>query len=212
YLADLLQDIKKLKLKKPPLIMGHSFGSLLTQMIATKIKIKGFILLTPVPPGGICIWKPSVIRIFAEVIAKWAFWRKPFRFTYRTAVFGLMKLLPPEKRKRYYNNLLHESGRAGVETGFYFFDPNKTAFVDRTRIKGPGLIIAAKKDRMMPASLARKTLKRYKDVIDIEYREYPNHAHWIMDEPGWQKVAQDIYDWIVKILKKDKRKKQVPSG
>jgi hypothetical protein len=33
-------------------------------------------------------------------------------------------------------------------------------------------------------------------AVGGEFREYPNHGHWLYAEPGWEKVANDIYEWL----------------
>ena len=60
-------------------------------------------------------------------------------------------------------------------------------YLKKVPIIGKGLIIAEKK--------GRKIAKKYSHA---DYKEYDNHAHWIMNEPGWEKIAQDIYEWIKK--------------
>jgi len=198
YISDLKKEIAKLKLKEPPIIMGHSYGALLTQILASQIKIKAFVLLTPVPPYGIWIWRARMIRIFAKVLMQWGFWRKPFRFNFSTAVYAMMKLFPPAKQKKYFKKLRYEAGRAACETGFWFFDPYKATRVDEKKVTAPGLVIGGGKDNLMPLFLSRRIAKKYRHVVD--YKEYPEHAHWIIDEPGWEKVAEDIYRWLKNII------------
>jgi len=28
------------------------------------------------------------------------------------------------------------------------------------------------------------------------YKEFENHAHWLIAEPGWEKVAGEIVKWL----------------
>jgi len=63
----------------------------------------------------------------------------------------------------------------------------------------PVLVIAGTQDRMAPPSVVRKVARKYGNVSI--YEEFPNHAHWIIGEPGWQEVAGCIADWLDKALK-----------
>ena len=49
YAADLEEQIKEFE--EPPILMGHSMGGLLTQILASRGCAKAAILLTPAPPS-----------------------------------------------------------------------------------------------------------------------------------------------------------------
>jgi len=60
------------------------------------------------------------------------------------------------------------------------------------------LVIAGAEDRITPASVVQKVANKYKDVSS--YKEFPNHAHWVIGEPGWQEIAEYTLDWLNKAL------------
>jgi pimeloyl-ACP methyl ester carboxylesterase len=105
----------------------------------------------------------------------------------------LVSNLVEGKQKRYYEQLVHDSGRARSEVGFWFLDPHHASRVDEKQITCPMLIIGAGRDRFTPASISRKIAGKYSHA---DYREYDNHAPWIMNEPGWEEVAADIHGWL----------------
>lgn len=43
------------------------------------------------------------------------------------------------------------------------------------------------------AALARFTAERYGAPLEL----YPEHAHWILGEPGWEKVADRAAAWAL---------------
>jgi len=57
-----------------------------------------------------------------------------------------------------------------------------------------GLIIAAEQDRITPVPIAMKTREKYKAVST--YKEYRDHGHYVLGEPGWENIAQDIQEWL----------------
>ena len=99
-----------------------------------------------------------------------------------------------------YDKLVFESGRTAFEIGLWFLDRHRASEVDASRITCPVLVISGTQDRIMPASVARKIAHRYREVAT--YREYADHAHKLIVEPGWQDVAGDIDDWLKKALPK----------
>ena len=105
------------------------------------------------------------------------------RQKYGEAVYSMMHLLPPEEQKAYYAKFVFESGRAASEVGFWLFDPGKASKVDESKITCPILVIAGKQDRITQAWVVRQVARKYKGTA---YKEYPDHAHWVLGEPGWQ--------------------------
>ncbi|MFQ5996132.1 MAG: alpha/beta hydrolase [Dehalococcoidales bacterium] len=200
YVEDLEKDIRKLDTL--PILMGHSMGGLLAQILGSRGLAKALVLLAPAPPSplGIMALKPSVIRGFLSPLLRWGFWRKPMRQTFAEAAYSTMNLLTEKEQKRLYDRYVYESGRAACEIGFWFLDQKRAAQVDESKVTCPMLIIEGSQDRIMPASVVRKTARKYKAVAT--YRELPNHAHWLIVEPGWQEIAEDIADWLNQVLTK----------
>lgn len=196
YVEDLEKEIRKLD--KPPILMGHSMGGLLVQILGSQGLAKALVLLTPAAPHGIIALKPSVIKSFWSALTKWGFWRKPMRQTFAGAVYSTMHLLTVEEQKGLFDRYVYESGQAACEIGFWFFDPKGAAKVDEAKVTCPVLVIAGTQDRIVPVSVVRKIAEKYKDVAT--YRELANHAHWVIVEPGWQEIAEDILDWLNKAL------------
>ena len=73
--------------------------------------------------------------------------------------------------------------------------PERSAFVDETKITAPILTLGGAKDRAVPIGDVRLLAEKY-SRIGGDYLEYPNHAHWILDEPGTDQVIADIDTWL----------------
>ena len=58
------------------------------------------------------------------------------------------------------------------------------------------LSIAGQEDRIVPVSVSRNMAKWYDSRL--EYWEYPEHAHWLLGEPGWDSVANRTLKWLEK--------------
>lgn len=196
YAEDLEKEIQKLNTM--PILMGHSMGGLLAQILGSRGLAKALILLTPAPPHGIMSLKPSVIKSVWSALTTWGFWKKPMRQTFDQAVYSTMHLLTAEEQKGTFDKFVYESGRAGSEIGFWLFDSKGAAKVDESKVTCPVLVIAGAEDRITPASVVQKVANKYKDVST--YKEFPNHAHWVIGEPGWQEIAEYTSDWLNKAL------------
>lgn len=195
-LKDYADDLETLirELDAPPIIMGHSMGGLLAQILGARGLGKRLVLLTPASPAGINALKFSVVRSFWSVLSKWSFWRKPHRIPYGAAVYAMMHRLPPDQRRREYQRLVFESGRAAAEIGFWLLDFNGGARVDAARVTCPVLVVAGAEDRITPAVVSGKIARKYAAVST--YKEFAGHAHWVIGEPGWEKIAAYVQAWI----------------
>lgn len=192
YADDLEKEIKALGVK--PIIMGHSMGGLLAQILASRGLAKAVVLLAPAAPSGIFALTPSVIRSFLSIQMTWGFWRKSTRQTFNEAAYSMMHLLSEQEQKEAYSKLVYESGRAIFEIGHWLFDSTRASKVDESKVSCPVLIMVGAQDRITPASVVRKIAKKYQPVAT--YKEFANHAHWVLAEPQWQEMAEFALLWL----------------
>ena len=198
YAEDLENEIRKLDTL--PVLMGHSMGGLLAQILGSRGLAKALVLLTPAAPHGIIALTPSVIRSFWSELTTYGFWRKPMRQTFEEAAYSMLNLLPVEEQKEIYSRFVYESGLAGSEIGFWVFDSKRAAKVDESRVTCPVLVIGASQDRITPVSVVRNIAHKYRTVST--YKEFANHAHWVIGEPGWQEIAEYVSDWLEQVSSK----------
>jgi non-heme chloroperoxidase len=198
YADDLEQEIRHLDVK--PIVMGHSMGGLLAQMLGTRGLAKALVLLTPASPAGIMGLKLSTIRAFLSSFTQWGFWRKPMRLTFNEAVYTVFHVMSSEEQRALYDKFVYESGRAGCEIGLWLCDTKGASRVDESQVTCPVLVIAGTEDRMTPASVVRKVAKKYKAVST--YKEFTNHAHWVLGEPGWETITEYISGWLDQTVRK----------
>jgi alpha-beta hydrolase superfamily lysophospholipase len=198
YLADVTAIARKLARESgaPPLVLGHSMGGLLAQKLAEAGLASGAILVTPASPpdarGGRALAQAVT---FANIL----FTGKPEARSHRIWKtgwsWGVMNCVPKARHAELWKGNLYDSGRVYADLAYPEEDPNRTAFVDESRVKVPMLVIGGALDRTTPIADVRKCAAKYARV-GADYREYPNNAHWIVDEPGTDKVIADIFGWL----------------
>ena len=182
------------QLGEKPIMMDHSMGGLLAQILGARGLANALVLLTPASPAGIVVVTPSVIRSFWSTQTTWGFWKKPMRQTFAEAAYSMLHLLPEKEQKEIYSKFVYESGRAAFETGYWLFDSRGASKVDGSKVTCPVLVVAGAQDRITPASVVRRVARKYKAVST--YKEFENHAHWVVGEPRWQEVAEYVVGWL----------------
>ena len=192
YASDLEQVIRSLP--APPILMGHSMGGLLAQILAARGLAKAAVLLAPAPPADIRAFHPSMLRGFGSTLMTWRFWRKPVRQTLAEAVYSELQGLPLEERAAVYARFVHESGRVLLEAGLPFLDQTGATRVDERQVTCPLLVVIGAEDRAVLPRVARRIASKY--GATASFREFPGHAHMVITEPGWEEIASYIAGWL----------------
>ncbi len=192
YARDLEDEIADLSEK--PVLIGHSMGGLLAQMLAARGLASAAVLLTPASPAGIMALKPSVLRTFWSVMKTWGFWKKPMRIPLEAAAYSILNALPREEQQEKHDRFVYESGRAAFEIGFWVLDRNRASRVDENNLNCPVLVIAGGKDRITPLPVVKKVAEKYKNRST--FMGFAEHGHWIVEEKGWETAAAAILGWM----------------
>ncbi|QPK93596.1 alpha/beta hydrolase [Actinomyces sp. zg-332] len=163
YVNDLVCYIKKLD--GDVILLGHSLGCLIAQLVATRIKVQGMILMGPAPAAGIFAFYPTMVRCFIKHFLRWGFWKKPMP-PYKKEFFKYCMNEQEESGKEIvFADLVPESGRVYFQMALPFLDPSNSAKVNFARIKCPVLTITGSNDKMVVPAIARKTATKYKDSL-----------------------------------------------
>lgn len=197
-LQDYADDLAALinTLPEKPILIGHSMGGLLAQMLAERQLCQAAILLTPASPAGINALTPSVIKSFWRVQSTWSFWTKPMKLTFDEACYSILQLLPVEQQQEAYRHFVYESGQAAFEIGYWPFDLERASRVNEYLVRCPLLVVAGGQDRLTPPSVVRKVAQKYPNVAT--YMEFPRHAHWLIAEEGWEEIAACCEAWLTR--------------
>lgn len=195
YAEDLEAFINTLDSK--PVLIGHSMGGLLAQILAAKGLAEKAVLICPAAPAGVHGLTLSVVRSFLGVMSKWGFWHSPNKISFNAAKYALLNKIEPSQQKALYDQLCYESGKAAFEIGFWLVDPNKSTKADLNNIDCPILMVSGEDDHITPAVINKKNAQLLLDYkLDITHKVYPNHAHWLLAEPGWEDITNDISQWL----------------
>lgn len=167
------------------IIIGHSMGGLIAQKLAERGDADSAVLITPAPPRGISVLSPRVAIRQAKYLPSLLLSRavNPSREDLRQLV---MNCVPADRQDAALDLIVPDSGRAGREMSLAGVP------VDRTRVRCRLLVIAAREDRFIPASIVARIARRYGAPVET----LPNHGHMIILEPDWERLADRILAWL----------------
>jgi len=181
-----------------PVVIGHSLGGLLAQMLAARHRVRALVLLAPSPPWGMM---SSTLFEFCSAQALYlegTFWRKPLKPRRWIAIANTLDHVPEHQRGAILARLVPESGLATFEVMHWMFDSTRASRVDPRAVVCPILCLVGARDRVNPPVTVRRLARRYGGRARFE--ELPGHSHWLIGEPGWERIAAGSLDWMGQVL------------
>lgn len=192
YAADLEREIRLLDEK--PVLIGHSMGGSLAQILAARGLASGVVLLATAHCAPIFAFNSAVLRFFASEMFMKPFWRMTILPSYDVMrQVGLNGMSECDARN-HYATLIPESGRAAFELAFWYFDKTRAALVDANHVTCPMLMLTGADDRLTPRSIVQRTADYFGDRASLEI--LPGHAHWLPLEAGWQEIAARALEFV----------------
>ncbi|MBA3068717.1 MAG: alpha/beta hydrolase [Hyphomonas sp.] len=172
-----------------PAVIGHSMGGLIAQVLAERGEVSKAVFLTPAQPKGCAEIGLPVAWTFLNIILRQD--RKRSYKVWKTGFsWGVLNRVPKARHDAIYATALYDSGKV-------YGDMTDGIEVDERKVTIPTLTIAGCQDRATLPKGVRKVAAKYaKSPAKGDFIEYPDHAHWIVDEPGTDKVVADIAGWL----------------
>jgi pimeloyl-ACP methyl ester carboxylesterase len=183
-------------LGEKPIIIGHSFGGLLTQLMVQRDLAAAAVAIDSVAPPGVLALEWSFYRGTWPVINPFA-GSRPYYMSFKHYQYAFANdQTPTEQRAGYDLDIVPESRR--LARGALF----PAAKVDFKRAHAPLLFIAGEQDHLMPASLNRANYQQYKKRSSslVDFKEFPGRGHYsIIGGEGWEEVADYALDWAERV-------------
>jgi pimeloyl-ACP methyl ester carboxylesterase len=186
--------------KEPPIIMGHSFGGLITQILLDRGLGAAGVAIDPAPVKGIFFLPFSSIKVTFPVLRNPANVHRAGSLTPEQFHYAFGNNLSDEESLRLYeryavpgpDHVLFQ----GAVANFNPHSPATVNFHDDER--APLLLIAGGKDHIVPASVTEANFKLYRASKAItDFKEFPERSHFTIGEPGWEEVADYALTWAV---------------
>lgn len=192
YAADIEEFVRTLP--SPPVLIGHSMGGLVAQMVAQRVPVRALALIAPSAPWGTLPTSPWEIMSAQGLFFAGQFWNKPLWPEAWVAETHALDLMPSGERARVSARFIPESGLATFEILHWAIDLRRATFVDARKIECPVLCVAGSLDRVNPPKTVASIARRYRERG--EYFEVEGASHWLIGEPGWEKTAAFVREWI----------------
>ena len=171
-------------LEDQAVLVGHSLGALIAQRLAEQGRARAIVLIAPAPPAMLTAQAVALPHFLPQM---------PRILTGRPFVVGpaacstlALNKMPEAERPAVHAHLTHESGRVYRDLMF------GSVKVDATRVQVPVYVAGGTEDRIISAGLTKKTARHY----GVQPRIHEGRGHWIIGEPGWEALVDDVVSWL----------------
>jgi alpha-beta hydrolase superfamily lysophospholipase len=185
-------------LAAPPVIMGHSTGGLVTEMLLDRGLGAAGVALSPAPVKGVLRLPLTELRCVYPVLRNPANRHRTFAMSPKQFRYAFANTMNDHDANAAYERYaVAAPGRVVFQAAFANFNPRAVTRVDFHKDdRPPLLVIGNSEDHTIPASVSREAAKRLaKSKAVVHYKELAGRPHFTAGAPGWEAVADDALDW-----------------
>ena len=186
-------------LTRKPAIVGHSFGGLLTQILAGRGLSAASVAIDPAPFRGVLPLPISALRSSAPILSNPANRNRAVPLTYDQFRYGFANAVGEEEARELYETFaVPAPGAPLFQAATANLNPWTEAKVDTENPdRGPLLIISGEKDHTVPWSIANASYKRQQHNKNVtEITEIKDRGHALTIDHGWQEVADTALSFV----------------
>jgi len=187
------------ELKRKPAVVGHSFGGLLTQIVAGRGLSAASVAIDPAPFRGVLPLPVSALKSARPVLGNPANRNRAVPLTYEQFRFGFANAVSEDEAKELYETFaVPASGTPLFQVATENVNPWTEVKVDtKNPDRGPLLIISGEKDNTAPTAMADGIYKKQQRNPSVtEIVELPNRGHALVIDSGWREVADTALTFI----------------
>ncbi len=180
-------------LDKKPIVIGHSFGGLLVQILAGRGLAAGTVSIDPAPSHGVLPLPFSTLKASLPVLGNPLNFGRTVTLTFDQFRYGFANAVPEEEARDLYATFHTPApGRPLFQAGTANLNPwAKTKAAKNGSDRGPMLIVTGGSDNIVPFALANAAYKKQRKNPHhvTEIVEIPNAGHSLVIDHLWSDVA-----------------------
>jgi non-heme chloroperoxidase len=186
-------------LAEPPIVLGHSFGGLVAQIILGRGIAAAGIAIDPAPMKGVWQLPLSALKASFPVLGNPFNLKKAISLNFPQFKYGFANAVPEAEAKQLYDQwTIPAPARPLFQAATATFAGNETKVDTANSTRGPLLITGGEKDHIAPPVLGEASLKKYNKSVVTEFKLFENRGHSLVVDNGWKEVAEYSLAWLNK--------------
>lgn len=186
-------------LEAPPVVIGHSFGGLITEKLLGQGIGAAGVAIDPAQIKGVLPLPLAQLRAALPALGNPANLHKALSLTKEEFRFGFGNALSEEESNELFERCAIPSpARPLFQAAVANFVLHSEARVDTdNETRGPLLLISGLEDHTVPDVVTRSTLKQYRDSTAVtELHQFKGRGHSLTIDSGWKEVADAVLAWL----------------
>ncbi|WP_406841649.1 alpha/beta hydrolase (plasmid) [Streptomyces sp. AHU1] len=185
-------------LDQEPIIIGHSFGGALTQLLLDRSHGRAGVAISSAAVKGVLPLPLSTLRSAWPVLGNPGNKDKAIPLTPEQFHYAFTNILTKEESAAAYTRY-HVPGSARVlfQGAFANFNPNAVTKVNSANDRrAPLLFLSGENDNITPPKVNRANWRLYRKSSAVtDYHEFSGRSHFIIGQDGWEEVADYALAW-----------------
>ena len=191
------------KLAKKPAVIGHSFGGLLTEIVAGRGLAAASVAISPAPVRGVLPLPISALRSSQPVLSNPANRNRAVPLTFEQFRYAFANAVTEDEAKELYDSFAVPAPGAPIfQAAAANLNPWTEAKVDtKNPDRGPLLIISGEKDHTVPWAIANASFKKEQRNDGVtEIVKVANRGHALTIDNGWREVADKALEFVKRFV------------
>lgn len=192
------------QLSRTPVVIGHSFGGLLAQILAGRGLAAATVAIDPAPFQGVLPLPISSLRAAAPVLTNPANRHRAVPLTYEQFRFAFANAVDETEAEQLYRTFaVPAPGAPLFQAAFANVNPWSETKVDSTGAeRGPLLLISGEKDNTVPWAITEASYKKQarNEHAVTEIVEIPNRGHSLTIDSGWREVCDTALRFVQRFV------------
>ncbi len=190
-------------LTKRPAVIGHSFGGLLTQVLAGRGLSAASVAIDPAPFRGVLPLPISALRAASPVLANPLNRHRAIPLTYEQFRYAFANAVSEDEARDLYDSYaVPAPGAPLFQAASANFNPWTEAKVNsKNPDRGPLLVISGEMDHTVPWAVANASFKKQQRNEGVtEIVEIPGRGHALTIDSGWREVADTSLAFVQRFV------------
>ena len=190
-------------LDRKPAVIGHSFGGLMTEIVAGRGQSAASVAIAPAPFRGVLPLPISALKSASPVLGNPANRSRAVPLTYEQFRYAFANAVDEDEAKELYDTYaVPAAGKPLFQAAAANLNPWTEAKVDSENPdRGPLLILNGEKDHTVPAAIANASFKREQRNEGVtESEEIAGAGHALTIDSGWRAVADKALGFVKRFV------------
>jgi pimeloyl-ACP methyl ester carboxylesterase len=182
-----------------PVIVGHSFGGLITEKLLGQGVGTAGVAIDPAQIKGVLPLPLAQLRAGLPALGNPANLHKAVSLTQKEFRFGFGNALTDDESDSLFDKwTIPSPARPLFQAAAANFVLHSQAKVNTDNAaRGPLLLISGTADHTVPDVVTRSTLKQYRDSTAVtELKQFEGRGHSLTIDSGWKDVAGAVLQWL----------------